>query len=177
MISLVLSNIEKKKNRSAIGSLDSYVSIMAPKKHRFVQMSVDAPIKNWQQADVRKSNNTLLQMAIADLVHSDVHAFSLPKSKSFTTILRLAKTVGPDFNVPGRNHISGIILDRNFECCWEANRYALLLNSYIFGLVFLGDGATIARTPFINILGVECSGVECGGVEWSGEEWSGVDWS
>ena len=47
-ISLVLSNIEKKKNPADIGSLDSYVRIMAPKKRRFVQMSVDAPMKNWQ---------------------------------------------------------------------------------------------------------------------------------
>ena len=119
---------------------------MPPKKCRFVQMSVDAPIKNRQQANVRVSNNMRLQMAIADLVHSDGNALSLPKS--------MAKTVGPDFNVPGRNHISGIILDRNFKSCWEANRDVLLLNSSIFGLVFLGDGATIARTPFINILGM-----------------------
>ena len=74
-------------------------------------------MKNWQQADVRVSNNTRLQMAIADLVHSDGHAFSLPNSKRFTTVLRLAKTVGPDFNVPGRNNIRGILLDRNFESC------------------------------------------------------------
>ena len=117
-------------------------------------MSVDAPIKNWQQDDVRRINNTRLQMAIADLVHIDGHAFCLPKSKRFTTVLRLAKTVGPDFKVPGRNQISGILLERNFDSCWEANRDALLLNSSIFGLGFLGDGATIARTPFINILGI-----------------------
>ena len=61
--SLVLSNIEKKNNPATIGSLDSYVRILAPKKRRFVQMSVDAPMKNWQQADVRVSNNTRLQMA------------------------------------------------------------------------------------------------------------------
>ena len=126
---MVLSNIEKKKNPADIGSLDSYVRIIAPKKRRFVQMSVDAPIKNWQQGDVRRSNNTRLQMAIADLFHRDGHAFYLPKSKRFTTVLRLAKTVGPDFKVPGRNQISGILLDRNFESCWEANRDALLLNS------------------------------------------------
>ena len=30
----------------------------------------------------------------------------------------------------------------------------LLLNYSIFGLGFLGDGATIERTPFINILGM-----------------------
>ena len=119
--SLVLSNIEKKNNPAAIGSLNSYVSIMALKKRRFVQMSVDVLIKNWQQADVRKSNNTRLQMATTDLVNSDGHAFFLPKSKRFTTVLRLAKTVGPDFKVPGRNHISGILLDRNFESYWEAN--------------------------------------------------------
>ena len=152
--SLVLSNKEKNNNPASIGSLYSYVRIMAPKKCRFVQMSVDAPIKNWQQTDVRKSKNTRLQMSIADLVHSDGHALSLPKSKRFTTVLRLAKTVGPDFKVPGRNQISGILLDRNFKSRWEANRDALLLNSSIFGLGFLGDGATIARTTFINILGM-----------------------
>ena len=149
---MVFSNIENKKNPAAIGSLDSYVRIMAPKKRRFVQMSVDAPIKNWQQVDVRVSKNTRLQMDIADLVHSDGNAFSLPKSNRFTTVLRLAKTVGPDFNVPGRNQISGILLDRNFKSCWEANRDALLLKSSIFGLAILGDGATLSRTPFINIL-------------------------
>ena len=43
---LVLSNREKKNKPSAIGSLDLYVRIMAPKKRIFFQMSVDAPIKN-----------------------------------------------------------------------------------------------------------------------------------
>ena len=43
--SLVFSIIEKKNNPAAIESLDSYVRIMAPKKRRFVQMSVDASIK------------------------------------------------------------------------------------------------------------------------------------
>ena len=59
--SLVLSNIEKKNNPAAIVSLNSYVRIMAPKKRRFVQMSVDAPMKNWQQTEVRVSNNMLLK--------------------------------------------------------------------------------------------------------------------
>ena len=66
----MFSNIENKKNLASSGSLDSYVRIMALKKRRFFQMSVDAPMKNWQQADVRVSNNTRLQMDIADLVHS-----------------------------------------------------------------------------------------------------------
>ena len=54
------------------------------------------------------------------------------------------------------NQVSGILLNRNFESFWEANRDALLLNSSMFGLGLLGDGATIARMPFINILGM-CS--------------------
>jgi len=121
------------------------------------QPSLNAAMNNMQQTDIRRSNNTRLQMAIADMIHSDGLSFSFAGSKRFRTVLTLAKTVGQDFNVPSRNQISNDLLDLNFQSCWEANRDALLANASVFGLSFLGDGATIGRLPFINILGM------CGG--------------
>ena len=40
----------------------------------------------------------------------------------------------------------------NYDSCYRLNKTALLKGAQIFGLTFLGDGATIKRAPLINCL-------------------------
>ena len=40
----------------------------------------------------------------------------------------------------------------NYDSCYRFNKTALLKDAQIFGLTFLGDGATIKRAPLINCL-------------------------
>ena len=138
------------------GPLAFYVMVMSPKKYNanFFQASIDTPLKNWQPVDVRMSNNLRIQIVIADLVHGDGHASSFPTSKMLRMGLRLNKAIGPNFEVPRRNQISCIILDRNFDSYWEVNQAALLVNPSVFSLGFLGDSATIVCLTFMNTLGI-----------------------
>ena len=94
----------------------SYTSIPSGKKLRKdVQVSMHASVSTMSQSDVRGSNNTRLQMAIADMIHSDGLTFSFSQSKRFRNVLRLAKTVDNDFSLPGRHAIAGVLLDKNFQ--------------------------------------------------------------
>jgi hypothetical protein len=45
-------------------------------------------------------------------------------------------------------------LNLNYESCCSENKAALLAEAETFGLQFVGDGATIKRMPFINVLGI-----------------------
>jgi hypothetical protein len=54
--------------------------------------------------------------------------------------------------VPHRKKIGGELLDLNYRNTYERNKAELLKEVKIFGLAFMGDGATIHRMPLMNIL-------------------------
>ena len=119
-----------------------------------IQTTIDTALENSMQSDIRHSNNSRLTMAIADCIHSDGLPFRFGESPRFHKILRLARTVGNDYTPPNRNHVAGRLLNLNYECCCNENKAALLAEAATFGLQFVGDGATIKRMPFINVLGI-----------------------
>ena len=53
---------------------------------------------------------------------------------------------------PNKNLISKYILDVSHDQNMESNLILITKESDIFGLLLLGDGATIYRTPLLNIL-------------------------
>ena len=71
----------------------------------------------------------------------------------------MAKIAGRDFVVPGRKKVRGALLDLNYKSCQLANKKALLSDAATFGLVLMGNGATIHRMPLINCLAMygDCS--------------------
>jgi hypothetical protein len=54
--------------------------------------------------------------------------------------------------VPHRKKIRGELLDLNYANIYQQNKAELLKFSKVFGLAFLGNGATIHRMALINIL-------------------------
>ena len=96
------------------------------------------------------SNDTRLTVAIADLIIYEGLFLNLFQKPSFKKVLELARTVSKCYQFPKRKLMSKDILhvihDQNME------RNLRLINSVIFGLLFLGDGATISRVPLLNIL-------------------------
>ena len=56
-----------------------------------------------------------------------------------------SRVVGSDFEIPKRSQIGGSLLDLNFQTKYEHNKENRLQNADVFGLAFLGDGATIKR--------------------------------
>ena len=100
------------------------------------------------------SCNARAEMAIADFFHSDGVAFSLVESPRFHQMCQALRYVGNDFKVPSRFKLGGELLDINFETCHQRNIVDLMKDGFIFGVIWLGDGATINRLPLINVLGI-----------------------
>ena len=119
---------------------------------RSYQPSISASFQNKQ--DIRKSHNTTLEFAIADFFHSENIPDKVVESARFRRLIKVARLCGEEFVCPDRRKIGGELLDLNFETRYNANKEALLKEAKIFGLAFLGDGATVKRMALMNILGM-----------------------
>ena len=69
-------------------------------------------------------------------------------------MLNYARMVGKDYKPPGRRDLGKSLLVINYRNIVEHNKEILCQESDVFGLSWLSDGATIARTPLINVLGL-----------------------
>jgi hypothetical protein len=105
-----------------------------------------------QQITIKGSNETMLEMAIADLCRAEGLSFSLAQSQRFRRVLTLARGAGSNFKTPGRELVLGKLLDINYERCKERNVRDLKREASVLGLSFLGNGATIKKMPLINVL-------------------------
>ena len=97
-IDLVLTKKGSTNNKRSHAELESFGitrTVMTGKKR---PPSIQSSIK---QIDVRKSNNTRLQMTIADCIYYDGLSPLFGGSTHFCQILKLAKTVDNNFQLPG----------------------------------------------------------------------------
>ena len=69
-------------------------------------------------------------------------------------VLKNKKTrlVRNDFKMPGRKMIGGPLSALNYKTCFEENKSLILKNADVYGLTWLGVGATIHQMPLIYIL-------------------------
>ena len=93
-----------------------------------------------------------LTMAIADLIHSCGLPFSIASHHKFQRVLTYAKQAPRNYSPPNRNLVAGKLLDLNYEIYQTQTREMLLKEADIYGITFFGDGATIKKSPLINIL-------------------------
>jgi hypothetical protein len=93
--------------------------------------------------DIWKSNNATVEMAIAYFFHCKNIPDAVVESPRFVRLVRVCRLVGDDFVVPHRKKIRGERLDLNHANIYQQNKEELLKYSQVFGLAFLGDGATI----------------------------------
>ena len=98
------------------------------------------------------SSETRLTVAIGNLNISECLYFNLSQKPRFKKVLDLARTVSKCYQPPNRKLISKDILDVIHDQNMERNLSLIEKESDIFGLLFLGDGATISRVPLLNIL-------------------------
>ena len=101
---------------------------------------------------LNKANSATLELAIADLLHSEGLSFSLSESIRFRRVLTLARCVSGTFQPPGRNLVGGELLDINYEKCVSRTNERLAKEADTFGLAFIGDGATVKKMPLLNII-------------------------
>lgn len=93
-----------------------------------------------------------LTMAIADLIHSCGLPFSLASHHKFQRVLTLAKVASKKYIPPGRNKVAGELLDLNYQIYKQKMMEMLQKDADIYGITFFGDGATVKKSPLINIL-------------------------
>ncbi len=85
------------------------------------------------------------------------------ESTRFKQLLEKAKYVGSDFKIPHRKKLEvrptkfflfsfslskqtlGELLDINFRSVYDVNKTAIMTKAALFGLSWLGDGATIKK--------------------------------
>ena len=102
--------------------------------------------------DIRQSNNARVEMAIADFFHAQNIPDAVVESPEFKRLVRQCRLVDNTFVIPNKKKIGGELLDINFENIKEINKTNLLKEAAVFGIVLMGDGATIHRMPLLNIL-------------------------
>jgi len=104
------------------------------------------------QLDIRRSNDAVVEMAIADFFHCENIPDAVVESSRFKRLISVCRLVGDKFVPPNANKIGGALLDLNFKMTYERNKEELLKEARVFGIAIMGDGATIHRMPLMNVL-------------------------
>ena len=101
---------------------------------------------------IYRNNGLGLDMAIVDLSQAEAISFNIVESDIFRKVITLDRTVGPDYCPLNRNMIVYELLDLN----WKSHRTKitkdLMAETYIFGIVLIGDLTTIKGGPLICII-------------------------
>ena len=98
------------------------------------------------------SNDTCLTVAIADIIISEGLYFYICQKPWFKKVLDLARTVSKSYQTPNRKLVYKHILDVIHDQNRKRNLSFIKKESDIFGLLFLGNGATILRIPLLEFL-------------------------
>ena len=101
---------------------------------------------------IMTSNETCPTVEIANPIISEGLSFNLAQKPRFKKVLDLARNVSKFYQPPNRKLISKDILDVIHDQNMERNLSLIKKESDIFGLLFLGYGATISIIPLLNIL-------------------------
>ena len=98
------------------------------------------------------SNEKLLTVDISDLIISEGLYFNISQKHWFKKVLGLSITFSKCYKPPNRNPLYKGLLDVIHDQNMVRNYILIKKKSDIFGLLFLGDGATISISPMLNIL-------------------------
>jgi hypothetical protein len=118
------------------------------------QCAIDTAFQKMKQTDLNSVNHARMDMAVATFFHENNISDRAVESPSFKIMLKYARLVGQEYKVPTRKGIGGPLLDINYNNIVENNKEILCRESDVFGLCWLSNGATIARMPLLNVLGL-----------------------
>ncbi len=137
----VLSPSSESPFSSASAGMSTSISVRGGKQNSFAFSSQRTMAT--MNLDIRKSNNATVEMAIANFFHCKNIPDAVVESPRFIRLVHLCRLVGEDFIVPNQKQIGGDLLDLNYANVYEQNKANLLKFAKVFGLAFLGSGATI----------------------------------
>ena len=86
------------------------------------------------------------------VIDYEVLSSNISQKPRFKKVLDMARTVSKCYEPTNRNLISKDLLYVVHDHNMERNLSLIEKEFDIFGLLFLGDGATISRIPLLNIL-------------------------
>ena len=131
-------------------------------RNSYCQQSIHSALARQATSENSESMRKLvkdLDTAIADMVICDGLNFNLGEKVRFMNVLKAAKKVNlQHYTPPNGARIGGELLDISHQTIMDTNRENLLLEANTYGIMFLGDGATIRKIPLTNMLamGVHC---------------------
>ena len=94
-----------------------------------------------------------MDVAIADLIHSNLYKFGLAEDPKFLRVLNIARRLPPTYKPPTAYHVGGVLLDKLYDVNWNQETSTFLKDTFTFGGSLCGDGATQKTVPMINCLG------------------------
>ena len=97
-------------------------------------------------------NDVDLTTQIGNFFHANGLDFALVDTFAFKCMIKSAGKQSSGFVTPGRKKLAKELLDANYATRIAYRDTSLRLNIAENGLTFMGDGATVNRTPLINLL-------------------------
>ena len=102
-----------------------------------------------------------LHIAIAHWIAAHCLPFSMSEDALFKRILVKARATNHKYVPPTRYQVAGRLLDANFAAYQNDSLDSLLADVDTYGVSIFGDGATIVKTPMINILASSPTNPSC----------------
>ena len=106
------------------------------------------------QSDIRVSNDSQLELAIAECWFTNNWSDRSVETDSFARIISWTRLTTSEFKIPGRNKLGGPLLKLSYKSTKAVNTTTLLRAAHTWGTSWMGDGATVKRMPLINVLGM-----------------------
>lgn len=105
-----------------------------------------------RQTLIGESGQAKLTAAIVDFIYSLGLPFNIADNHYFRRVITLSKCVTKDYKPPNRKSVGGNLLQVTYEKKMQQVMDSLQKQKEHFGLGFYGDGATIRKTPFMNVM-------------------------
>ena len=102
-----------------------------------------------------------LSLTIAHYLAAHSLPFSHAEDPLFNRILQKARLTNHKYEPPKRSQVAGKLLDAHFASYQKNGLESLLADVDTYGLAIFGDGATIVKTPLMNILASSPNNPSC----------------
>jgi hypothetical protein len=139
-----------KKNNASVTNTNSFVLSQSARTVK------NASSEKKRQKTLYDDANDRCDIKFADMLIGEGLSFTLASSDRMKAFFNAAKTVSQDYKLPGEKLIRTKLLDLNYSTYDKRETLKLMQESEVFGLMYIGDGATIGKMPMVNML---CVGV------------------
>ena len=114
--------------------------------------STQESVENFLPGNIDRAN-LLMDGMITEFIVMGGQAFNTAEDPLFLNILQGARYIGKSYKPPTRKLITGALLESLYKRKYNSMIKQLVREADKYGIALYGDGATIAKTPFFNILG------------------------